>query len=95
MNELNNSVSSMAKDLLEAVESMKELHQDNADCNRVLSYLHDLIKNNYIQREYHLLELMYYQGANHAMKNWLIEKETGELHSTPDFKIIYDKIMKK
>lgn len=95
MNELNNSIGSMAKDLLEAVDTMKELHKEDDACNRVLSYLHDLIKNNYIQREYHLLELMYYQGANHAMKNWLIEKETGELHSTPDFKIIYDKMMKK
>jgi septal ring factor EnvC (AmiA/AmiB activator) len=95
MNELNNSVSSMAKDLLEAVESMKELHQDNADCNRVLSYLHDLIKNNYIQREYHLLELMYYQGANHAMKNLIDQKESDEFHESPDFKEVYDKIMKK
>ena len=95
MNEINNSVGSMAKDLLEAVESMRELHQDNADCNRVLSYLHDLIKNNYVQREYHLLELMYYQGANHAMKTWIDQKESGEFHKSPDFKEVYDKMMKK
>lgn len=95
MNEPNINVASMAKDLLKIIESMQEIHEDNADCRRVLSHLHDLIKNNYIQREYHLLELMYYKGMNEAMKTWIHQKENGEFHKSSDFKEVYNKMIKK
>lgn len=95
MNNENITATSMIHNILEAIESMQEIHQDDSDCRRVLSHLHDLLKNNYIQREYHLLELMYYKGINEAMKAWLIKKELGENSDTPEFKEVYDKMIKK